>query len=330
MLTFIFNPRKRQFARFDPRLNLPESITAHPDGNLYVSLTRGILLRVRRDHGIEPVAVLPLPKGSVATGVKVDPDGERLYVASAPDPAEPPPKPDTAAVWRVSIRNGSVERLATLDAVPSHTQDPSAPKLPGFPNDLAFNGQDLYVTDSAHGLIWKLPLNGSPAVAPSIFMRDSRLDGDPSGAPNAPSFGVNGIAFDANHDMLYVCNQDAGKIYRIPFRGPLPPTLQQFADDPDLVGTDGIAFDARGALYAANIRKNRLLRVNRNGRVSRLADGAPLESPSSLAFGTAAADRHTLYVTNFSIYQLLSGASPDNLHTGILSLRVGTSGLPLP
>lgn len=114
----LVQPKVRQFVRFDPALNLPESITAHANGCLYVSLTRGFILRVRRDHGIEPVAALPLPPATVATGIKVGLDGKRLFVASAPDPASSASTachPDTAAVWRVSLADGSVQKFVTLD-----------------------------------------------------------------------------------------------------------------------------------------------------------------------------------------------------------------------
>ena len=97
-----------------------------------------------------------------------------------------------------------------------------------------------------------------------------------------------------------------------------------------LKGTDGVAFDDAGTLYGANIAHNALLRVGPNGHVSPLAKDGSLQSPSSIAFGTAHSDRHTLYVANFSIYQVLGSIPPGQLNTGILTLRVNQSGLPLP
>jgi sugar lactone lactonase YvrE len=305
-------------------LNLPESITAHADGNLYVSLTRGIILRIRRDHGIEPVAVLPLPEASTATGVKVGPDGH-LYVASGPTPGVPPPtKLDSnnprAAVWRVSLPNGEVVRFAKPEDQ-YHSNEGS------FPNDLAFHGADLFVTDSSHGLIWKVSPNG----VCSVFLEDSRLLGQsPTPSKPRPAFGVNGIAFDKNHTALCVSNQDLGTIYRIPFQGSPPPALQLFVDHADLVGSDGIAFDADGTLYAANLVESRLVRVSANRHVSLLSKDHLFQNPSSLAFGTTHSDRHTLYVTNFSIIEALKVPPADQLNPGILTLHVKESGLPLP
>jgi len=314
----LFQPKVKQFKRFDPALNLPESITAHSDGCLYVSLTRGIVLRVRRDHDIEPVGVLPLPPASVATGIKVGPDGKQLFVASGPDPAQPAPAggrhPDTAAVWRVSLEDGSVHKFATLDA-------------DGFPNDLAFDGPgNLFVTDSWLGRLWKISETG----VPSSFLTDGCLKGDEDKpSVEGPPFGVNGIAFDAHHQTLYICNQDFGRVYTIPNRTN-PPQPQLFVEHPLLKGTDGIAFDAEGTLHAAVLKQNQLVRVDRHEQVTRLSQNALLQSPSSLAFGTANADRHTLFVANFSIYQKLGGVPPKDLNPGVLALRVKGPGLPLP
>jgi sugar lactone lactonase YvrE len=311
----LFQPKVKQFKRFDPALNLPESITAHADGCLYVSLERGFVLRVRCDHDIEPIAMLPLPPDTVATGIKAGRDGN-LYVASGRRPGTPAAAPfhrDTAAVWRVSLENGGVKKFATLD-------------VHGFPNDLAFDGKDnLFVTDSWLGRLWKISKDG----AASDFLTDPCLKGDEDKpSREGPPFGINGIAFGPDGHTIYVCNQDLGSVYAIPNQA--NPPLQPFVvKHPLLMGPDGIAFDTEGTLHAAVLKQNQLVRVDRHGQVARLAQNAPLQSPSSVAFGTANADRHTLFVANFSIYQKLGGADPKDLNPGILSLRVQKPGLPL-
>lgn len=295
---------------FDPSLGeLPESIAADDAGNLFVSMGNRV---VQVDAGLQvtTLASLPVPEGVFATGVKFGPDGS-LYVTSAAfDPSL-----GGSFVWRISPQGGEVELVATLD--------PN-----GFPNDMAFQPDGtIYVTDSFLGSIWKVEPDGTAAV----WLSDPALEGDPANpALGNQFFGADGIAFDRVDRFLYVTNLDFGTILKVCV---LPDgtagTLSTFAQDERLVGADGIAFDVAGRLFVAVNAQDRIATVNRFGGVRVVSEGAPLDGPSSVAFGASGADRRTLYVSNFAISRA-TGEQPGDPHPSIARLEVLVPGLPLP
>jgi sugar lactone lactonase YvrE len=301
-------PVPQQIVTFDPAIaELPESMTADSHGNLFVSTIGGFVREIRPDHSVVPIATIPLPTGGLLTGIKLGPDG-LLYVGSASFTADPP----AAFVWRVNPRSGEVEKFATLAAE-------------GFPNELLFDDEgNLLVADPFLGLIWQIDRRGQP----SVWFSDPLLVGDPTApAFGVHDFGVDGLAFDANKKDLYIGNVDFGRILILSPSGHHGLHLSVLVEDPALKGVDGIALDRSGTLFAAVNTQDRLATVDRRGRVRILAEGAPLDGPSSFAFGTGRQDRHTLYIANFAINRFLAG-EPAN--PGVLSLPVEVPGLPLP
>ena len=108
--------------------------------------------------------------------------------------------------------------------------------------------------------------------------------------------------------------------------------VMTFPAQPDCPGCTGdgmeeTLFDRRGTLWAAVNTQNRLATVDNNGTVSVIAEGPPLDGPSSFAFGTGHGDKKTLYVTNFAIVSVLTG---QPAHPAILSLPAQVPGLALP
>jgi sugar lactone lactonase YvrE len=292
---------------FDPlQGQLPESITADDDGNLYMSVG-GTLRKFTTAHGLVTLATIPIPQGAVTLGVKVGPDGF-IYVVSAGFT----PSPAAAFVWRVSPA-GEVSLFATLDPQ-------------GIPNDLVFDAQgSLYVTDSGLGQIWKIDRRGNPQV----WFADPLLLGNfanPIAVVHA--LGANGIAFDRSRRNLYVGNTDFGRILRIGIHRGHAQGIEVMTTSELLLGADGITFDARGTLYVAVNAGDRIATVARDGAVSVLVEGAPLDAPSSLVFGTRCPDRQTLFVTNFAILRA-SGVKPGTPHPSLVSLPVPFPGLDL-
>lgn len=249
------------------------------------------------------------PPGGQLTGIKVGPEG-LLYISSASFAAEPP----AAIVWRVNPSTGEFSTFAELD--------PS-----GFPNDLVFDGDgNLLVSDPFLGQIWQIDPQGNS----SVWLSDPLLVGNPADPAfvGVHFFGVDGLAFDAQKKDLFIGNVDFGRVL---VSSPRPGQgggrqLSVLAEDPALKGIDGIALDRSGTVYAAVNTQNRLATVDRQGRVQVLAEGAPLDSPASFAFGTGRGDLQTLYVANFAILSFLTG-QPAN--PGVLSLRVNVPGAPL-
>jgi sugar lactone lactonase YvrE len=298
-----------QVLALDPTLGqLPESMAVDEHGNFYLSMGSQVA-KVSPSLQVTTLATLPIPAGGFATGVKFSPRGDLFVATGAFDPAL-----NASFVFEVDQRTGSVAVVTALDP-------------DGFPNDMAFDDAGAtFLTDSALGVIWKIPRGG----AASIWLSDPLLQGNPNAPAFGAPFGANGIAFNQNKKTLYVSNTDLGAILEIHLsRSGAPGDVLVFAADSRLVGADGIAFDRSGTLYVAVNTQDRLAAVDKKGRVSVVAQGGLLDGPSSFAFGVAPCDRHTLFSTNFAISRA-SGTQPGVPNPGILSLRVSTPGLSLP
>jgi sugar lactone lactonase YvrE len=260
---------------------LPESITADDAGNLYFSVG-GTLRKFTTDHQLITLATIPVPvtQGAATLGVKIGPNGF-IYVVTAAFA----PNLQAAFVWRVSPA-GQVSQFANLN-------------VPGaIPNDLVFDVfGNMYVTDSGLGQIWKIDPQGNPTV----WFKDPLLLGDATNPVAGAPLGANGIAFDRFRRHLYVANTDFGRIVRIGFQHGQARGIETVTTNGLLRGADGIAFDALGILYVAVNASDRIATVGWDGTVSVVVEGAPLDAPSSLVFGTHGRDRHTLFITNFAI-----------------------------
>ena len=292
----------------DPALGeLPESITSDDDGHVYFSLVNGEIRELLSNGTTTTVASVTLPAGGSLTGIKVGPDG-LIYVMSSSFAADPP----AAFVWRADPATGDVEQFATLDPT-------------GFPNDIAFEDDGtFFVTDPFLGLVYHLDASGNATVAFSGAL----FQGNPAApAFAAHEFGADGIAFDDNHKNLYVAVIDYGRIVRIPFDCHHGGTPQVFVESPTLKGTDGIAIDRSGTIYAAVNTQNLIATVDKHGGMSVYAQSSLFDSPASIAFGNGHGDKKTAYIANFAINSVQAGLPA---HPGILSMPVPVPGVVLP
>ncbi len=287
---------------------LPESIPADDAGNLYFSLG-GTLQKYTTEHQLIQLATIPVPvqQGAATLGVKVGPEGA-IYVAVASfNPAL-----SVSSVWRVSADGQQVSPFVSFPA-------------DSIPNDMVFDPQgNLYLTDSAKGQIWKIDQGGEAQV----WFADPLLSGNPTDPVAGSPLGANGIAFDRFRRHIYVANTDYGRIVRIGLRHGRAHGIEVAATSDLLIGADGIAFDVLGDLYVAVNAADRIAVVSPLGTVSVLAEGAPLDAPSSLVFGANCSDRHTLYVTNFAIMRV-NGLKPGAPQPSLASLPVLLPGLDL-
>lgn len=286
---------------------LPESITSDDDGHVYFSLVNGEIRELSSNGTTTTVATVMLPAGGNLTGIKVGPDG-LIYVMSSSFTAEPP----AAFVWRADPATGDVEQFAALDPT-------------GFPNDIAFEDDGtFFVTDPFLGRVYHLDASGNATVAFSGPL----FQGNPAD-PAFPGqeFGADGIAFDDQHKNLYVANIDYGRIIRIPFDCHHAGTPRVFVETPALKGTDGIAVDRSGTIYAAVNTQNLIAAIDKHGGVSVYAQSSLFDSPASIAFGTGHGDKKTAYIANFAINSVQAGLPA---HPGILSMPVPVPGASLP
>jgi sugar lactone lactonase YvrE len=298
----------------DPALGqLPESITIEDDGTVLFSMSVArAVWKVIPDglHAPELIAPLPVATGAFTSGIKVGPDGN-IYVCSAGF------SPALAAshVWRVSPDGATVTDFADLNN-------------DGFPNDLVFDFEgNLFVTDSTLGLVYKIDRQGTPIV----WLSDPRLVGNVAHPLLIiAAFGADGLAFDALQQNLYIDNFDFGEIFRVQvgFDG-TPGPLELFVSDPRLAGSDGLAFDLAGHLYAAVNAQNQVANIAPDGTIAIVTAGPPLDNPSSLAFGPLFSPaRNTLYIGSFAISQDI-GIAPGTPMPNLSSIPVPIPGLPL-
>jgi hypothetical protein len=125
--------------------------------------------------------------------------------------------------------------------------------------------------------------------------------------------------------MIIVANTERGLLVEVPV---MPDgsagTPSVLAESPLLIGVDGIALDVHGDVYAGIGVQNLVIRVSGDGSVRTVATGEDgLNQPSTLAFGTVESHQQALFVANFSLF------SPQPT-PGVLTLRVGVPGMPLP
>jgi len=287
---------------------LPESITTDEAGNIYLSMSNTVG-KITPSGQLSTFATLPIPAGAVVSGLKFDEDGF-LYAGSAGFT----PEPAAAFVWRISP-SGHVEEYAELD--------PN-----GFPNDLAFDDDgNLYVTDPFLGQIWKIDDCGTAEVWLKDPLLDSNVE-DPY-LIIAP-FGVDGIAFDKHQKNLYVSNLDYGRILKIEVDDGEPEDIEVFYENIGVIGgVDGIAFDKKENLFLAIHGQDRIVSLNKKAKATVVAQGGPLQQPSSLVFGVTKQSKKTLYIANFAILAAF-GIDPRPPMPALLKLSVKNNGLDLP
>jgi sugar lactone lactonase YvrE len=230
-----------------------------------------------------------------------------------------------------------------------------AVRLPGteqivFPNALAFDPEgNLYITETfsidatsgsfGPGGIWRIARGGTAQP----WLRDELLTG------LAPSLfpypvGANGLA--CFRGALYAVNSDKALVVRIPIHPDntpgQPEVWTRVEDVPESLlfqnpylplMIDGIALDVHGNAYLAVPSRAAVVRIHAFDRSQDTIAVYPvqsiLDSPLSLAFGTGAGARQSLFITNGGLSALfvpeLPWAGP-----GLVRIDVGVPGLPLP
>ncbi|MDH6624760.1 hypothetical protein M2271_002564 [Streptomyces sp. LBL] len=243
---------------------LPENVTLLPDGTADVTFAAGRqVAQVSPGGATRILATLPAPADGgvntpvlgfpLTTGIVHTSDGT-VYMLYATGTA------DLTGLWR--IRPGQdPERIAALPAN-------------GLPNGLALDehSQQLYVTDSALGTVWTVPIGGGTPTAWST-------------APELASTGFLGANGAKVHDgALWVTNLDRGTLLRIPIRsGNRAGTPQVKASG--LAGIDDFAFTGRGDdVLAALNAPNTVVRVRSDGTSTTVLDAKNgLQNPTSIA-----------------------------------------------
>jgi hypothetical protein len=166
-------------------------------------------------------------------------------------------------------------------------------------NGITFDSAgNVYVSDSAQGIIWKTGANGGPGTA---WVTDALLT-----TTGVPPFGANGLEFNHAETTLFVANTGNDTIVQIPVSNGTPGKPAVFVNS--INGADGIAIDAHDNLWVAANQNDEIDVVSPTGKLlARLGDfegltrsGMPrgLLFPASPAFSR---NGEFIYVTNLAL-----------------------------
>lgn len=225
-------------------------------------------------YGVDPRAPVPVAQaagrlgtspGQTILGLVTDAQGN-LYVAI----------PDSGVVLRVARA-----RLGAADFDPARDVTVYATGVAGA-NGLTFDaGGKLWVTGGDHHAIYAVPAGGGPA---RVFAHDFTAVSTDTTMP-VRGYTVNGIAFD-KAGRVYTGNTGTGEITR--FEVTPDGTAGQktvFAQDPLLIGADGLLIDDQDRLWVSCNFRNALVRLDPTGAITEVSasgpDG-PLHFPAEL------------------------------------------------
>src|SRR5690349_8454736 len=216
----------------------PESITSTRDGSLFVGrLGEGGVIRVDPQTGAAAFFVAPGAAGSRSiTGVFADEASGTLWACSNDLSALGGPsggRDRGAALKGFDLRTGTPKRSVSLD--------PNS-----FCNDIAVDAGAVYVTDSAHPTVLRLPAG---AAKFEVFATNPQF-----APPQSNSAGLDGIAF-GGFFRIAVENGRAGRVIKLQGRalglpdalrplGPKSFLLVEGAGTLDRVEVDGDRFRA--------------------------------------------------------------------------------------
>ena len=282
--------RVHTFAVMPPGSSGPEGLEVGPRGHVYVtgfgftaagSASGEGQLTVFDEHGRLLRQVAVHPSSPHLLGLRFHPQTGLLLVNDF----------GAGQVLAVNPRTGEAHPFITLPADLPH---PGGPGL----NDITFDRWgNIYVSDSAQGIVWKAPPNGGVATA---WIDDPLLR-----TTGVPPFGANGLRFNREETALFVANTGSDTVVKIPVAGNNPGGPGKiFANS--INGADGLLVDEQDNVWVVENQSDDIVVLDPTGKVvAKLGDfggavrkGSPvgLLFPASLRFSG-----HHLLVTNLAL-----------------------------
>ncbi|KQV73816.1 hypothetical protein ASC61_01635 [Aeromicrobium sp. Root344] len=238
----------------------PANVYAHPNGRVYAGTYSNLLGDTLRSKVFEWSAggtllrtwTVPGQDLAAAHGVQVsisDAKGRLILLEKS-----------TSRILRLDLGTGKFTTYATLPDLPLCSGaaagvacSPNLVDHAGIPNYSVWGPKgELYVTDFAQAVIWRVPPGGG---TPKPWFTDRRLDG--------VEFGTAGIALSPQRNALYVMQQTslglgelsvgAGKLYKLPITSTgRPGTLTKVWTSRLAELPDGFSFAKSGRIYVGN------------------------------------------------------------------------------
>ncbi len=209
---------------------------AYPEGIAYDSISNAYFVSSARLGSVGSVStegsyrvLLNDPSFKSTYGIKVHPDGRRLFVCVGDANYSKYTSPDTRK---------KMARLVGIDKISGKkTDDIDLSRLvPGnhFPNDLTFDSRgNAYVTDSFANVIYKV----SPEGKASVFAESPLF--------KTEGIGLNGIVYHPSGYLLTV-SSGTGTVYKIDLAN--PKNISKVKTEQFFVNGDGLLLEGAGKL----------------------------------------------------------------------------------
>ncbi|HEY0715151.1 MAG TPA: hypothetical protein VGF45_20895 [Polyangia bacterium] len=261
------------------QLGLTDALAIDVNGTIYFShLEEGqeFVGRLRPGGGAVEPRFVPLARGDRLWGLALDSARRRLYAASA----------SAGSIYVIDLAT------ASLGTQPGH-----AILIGGLrsPSDLAVGpGGDVYFVDQQERDVYRIDVRAPTPQKQLVTTRPLAPAGFPAARPGALAFGPGDQG-----DQLFVGFTQVGPIVRLELRDGVEVGRSNFGSF--VAWTNGMAFDAKGRLYAG------LFKLVGRERVVRFEpDGTDVESMlleglfAGLAFGRGALACNDLYVADWT------------------------------